>query len=329
VIAQFFVKPDYKNDLTCCYFGAGGQRGRKVFDNRFQVDAFDIADPPKFKKAQTEKDFRNLNYKSWTKKDIYGFNKFAEYSVFVSDIFMSEWNRVDGPDYEGHIFVSNILKGKVVNDTVVVSENLPFTRVVKGFVPSPEKMKLYVDAMPFLACDTSRACTTELIFVKFSKHIKVRTAIDKLCTDYKYDFHKNMKWIDSIEIFEKFCRDKIINVIKELNFQLRVLPISFLRCVASPRNRKWFIASDDLPHLYVPRKFGLDVHHGTHVASDIFSDLYGYYEEAPDDFTTDTPLTISGTKLSPIPGKVEDDDDDLGIVPIDVELEQVEYTSDF
>jgi len=324
-----FVKPDFKNEITCCYFGAGGQRGRRVFDNRFKVDAFDLADPPKFKKEKTEKDFRNLNYKTWVKKDIYGFNKFIDYNVFVSDIFMKEWNSVDGPDYEGHVFVSNILKGLVINDTVVVSNKLPSTRVVKGFVPTPDKMQLYVDAMPFLACDTSRACTTELIFVKFPKDLKVKTAIHRICTDYRYDFHNNMKWIDTIEIFEKFCRDKIISVIKELNFQLRVLPVSFLKCAASPRNRKWFVASDDLPHLYIPRKFGLDVHHGTHIASDVFSDLYGYYEESPDDFVTDTPLTVPGSMSSPIPGKILDVEDDLGITPIDIEVDQADYADDF
>jgi len=227
-------------------------------------------------------EFRNYGLKTWIKKDVYGFNEYKGFDVFVSDIYMDVWNQVAGPDPRGHIFVSNALKGKILNDMVVVTENLPRFRVVKGFVPDAIQMKLYIDALPFAVCDTSRACTTELLYVKFAKQHPVDAALAALIKDYGPKgsvFGDRVRFVKTIEEFEVFCRIKLINVIKELNFQIRSLPLSFKCMIGSPRNRTWWIASEDLPKLYVPKKFGLDAHHGTHTSSDIFADLYNLLEE--------------------------------------------------
>jgi len=276
------VKKGFKISMSCCYFGAGGNRGRQVFDNRFVTTAYDIKEPKQHKDPKTEKEFRNYGLKTWIKKDVYGFNEYKGFDVFVSDIYMDVWNQVAGPDPRGHIFVSNALRGKILNDMVIVTENLPRFRVVKGFVPDATQMKLYIDALPFAVCDTSRACTTELLYVKFAKQHPVDAALAALIKDYGPKgsvFGDRVRFVKTIEEFEVFCRIKLINVIKELNFQIRSLPLSFKCMIGSPRNRTWWIASDDLPKLYVPKKFGLDAHHGTHTSSDIFADLYNLLEE--------------------------------------------------
>jgi len=279
--APVIKNPDFKPTLSLCYFGAGGQRGRQVFDNRFNVDAFDLADPPQFSTKKMENDFKNDKYKTWVKKDIYGFNDYAKYDVFVSDIFMQKWNSKNDVDHFGHKFVSNILKGFVKNDAVVIADAMPKIRVVKGFVPDMESMCHYDGDYPFIVADTSRACTTELIYMKFHKISKGMFA--GLDAAYGCEVSKRFHYVENQIQFEAICRAKLVSAIQEVLCQLRSLALSFKINFASPRNRYWWVASDDLPRLFVPRKFGLEPHHGMSLVSDVFQSIFGMFGETDDE----------------------------------------------
>lgn len=276
--------PDFEGaKVKCCYFGAGGQRGRQVFDNRMDVDAFDIAEPLVLSTKSLADQFRNLDMKTWTKKDIFGFSKYEGYQVFVSDIYISHWSNAKGLDPLGHKFVSNALKGKVVNDEILVSDKLPPTRIVKGFVPGVEDFKHYEGAYPFMVCDTSRPCTLEVIYAKTTDKQfdleKGACLLDKYYdipqATYSIALSKRFCLVQNVREFENFCTRKLVRCIQEITCQVRSWALNFKIVFGSIRNRDWWIASDDLPQLYVSKKWGMGIHQGTSINSGIFEDLMG------------------------------------------------------
>jgi len=268
--------------------------------------------------------FVNENYKSWTKQDIYGFNKYEGFDVFISDIFMPNWNVKDDLDQYGHKFVTNVLMGKVVNGDVVSSEKLPSIRIVKGFVPDTLAFVEYKDCYPFIVCDTSRACTTELIYVKtLDEEFNFEQSLQHLNESYgplplqggklSEDFSSRIMVMENQKQFETFCRKKLVSVIRELICQLRSLALSYKVCFASPRNRNWWVASSDLPRLFVPRKFGLEAHHGMSMASNIFQDLFGLFDKED--------LVDDGNLIFPDRIEIKPDDGNDDIQPIDFGLD--------
>jgi len=304
------INPDFKISQTCCYFGAGGQRGRQAFDNRFVVSAYDIADPPEFKTEDIEKDFRNQGYKSWERKDIFQKKDYQGFDVFVSDIYMSSWNKSKGDDPKGHVFVNNVLQGKVINGEVVVTDQLPPIRVVKGFAPTSDYIKLYANSFPFVVANTSRPCTTELIYIKFPK-IPSGEVFADLDRVYGKNVSNRFVIVSTMQEFEEFCKKKVIIVIKELNFQVRTLALNFNQVIGSIRNRDWWVSSGDLPRLYVSRKFGLAIHHGMSMSSDIYSSLYSLHEEYPDSDEIDVGIVIPRVSFNDNPNELLVDDSSL------------------
>jgi len=217
----------------------------------------------------------------------------------------------------GHKFVSNALKGKVVNDEILVSDKLPLTRVVKGFIPGVEDFKHYDGAYPFMVCDTSRPCTLEVIYVKdVSKQFDLfngAALLDKVYDipqcQYSIPLSKRFCVVESVQDFETFCARKVVRCIQEITCQVRSWALNFKIVFGSIRNRDWWIASDDLPQLYVSKKWGMGIHQGTSINSGIFEDLMGIMSGGGDEIYPRLPAQMPMQSQDPVPveeGGVED-----------------------
>jgi len=254
---------------TIAYYGAGGARARRVFENRAHVHAYDIAISPRETKKVSIDDFKKWKIDTWTTRDIFQHHDFVE-ETFVSDIFMESWKQ--DIDRNGHKFVSGVLKGQIVNDSLVTCAKLPPTRLIKGFLPDEDEMLLYADCFPFVAMRICRPLTHEIIYAKHDivegasfewldaeKNVIPFKRIIKAHTDWfaadapSPSIHRRVAWISGPDVFKEFIKDCWVALCDELSFQQRRFALDPRNIASSPHNRDWGLGQDDLPCLFVPK----------------------------------------------------------------------------
>jgi len=247
------VLEDRQADLVIAFYGAAGGRARRVFENKASVVAYDVKESPSVTKKVSEDDFIKYKIDRWITKDIFQHEVFSE-TAFVSDIFMDSWKGKIDPD--GHKFVSGVIRGQIVNDSLVTCKKLPSVRAVKGFIPSTEQLRLYDGTYPFAVFRVCRPITSELIYLKVDTDDQFDQLKDYVAETVKGNptyLKDRIKIIIGPNDFEAFLKFTTVCICEELNFQQRKLSLDPRIIMASPHNRKWSLEPDELPCLFVPK----------------------------------------------------------------------------
>jgi len=247
------VVEDVEREMVIAFYGAAGGRARRVFENKALVVAYDLKESPAVTKKVSENDFIKYKIDRWITKDIFQHEIFDE-TAFVSDIFMESWKGKIDPN--GHKFVSGVLRGQIVNDSLVTCKRLPSVRAIKGFIPPTEFMKLYDGTYPFVAFRVCRPITCELIYLKVDtrdQFEQVKSSVALLLKNNPTYLKDRIRIINTPDDFESFLKFIMVCVCEELNFQQRKLSLDPRIIMASPHNRKWSLESDELPCLFVPK----------------------------------------------------------------------------
>jgi len=247
---------EFEPTLRISYWGAGGNRARRLFNRRGIVSAYDLKASPVVTKKITQDDFIKYKIFPWVVKDIFQQTNFAGADVFVSDIFIDNWAIDQSPDPNGHRFVSGILRGQIVNGENVSCKRMPPIRLVKGFLPTIEEMRLYDGAYPFWGFRVCRPLTTEVIYLKPHDNAVLDTISENfelMVANYGEEFRNRCQLIGDHTEFSMWVKKCWVGVCSELNFQQRRLILDPRDMVASPLNRKWGLTANDLPCLFVPK----------------------------------------------------------------------------
>lgn len=247
---------DFNPSKRISYWGAGGNRARRMFDRRGVVMAYDLKASPVVTKKVTLDDFAKYKIYPWVVKDVFQQSNFNGADVFVSDIYIDNWALDQSPDPHGHKFVSGILRGQIVNGDNVSCKHMPPIRLVKGFLPTIEEMRQYDGSYPFWGFRVCRPLTTEVIYLKAQNATvadQFALNTEMMTVNYGSEFAKRCKLIHDSTEYSMWVKECWVAVCDELNFQQRRLCLDPRDMMASPANRKWGLVAADLPCLFVPK----------------------------------------------------------------------------
>jgi len=295
--------PEFKADLTISYWGAAGNRARRVFDNRFLVEAFDVQAPQLSNNRVPDSLFEKYKIGVWKQSDIMSV-KSIETNVFASDIYFDDWKNSVALDPNGCRFVSGILAGKIVSGDNVTCEKLPPIRLVKGFIPSASQIVNFKQSLPFIIARTCRPSSEEIIFIKSPLTIdEMAEKLKLLEKAYGSDFSDRFYFCSDLNSFEAACLKIKRAVVVEWDFQIRRLVVDphFIFC--SKNNRNWWLAHWDMPCVYVPPRFkqftGLQKaeKHAVDYAANVYEDLAHY---DTDEYLVDEPALPVNLVAAPV-----------------------------
>jgi len=266
-------------------YGAAGGRARRLFENKGRIVAYDLKESPVPTKKVSEYDFEKYKIDRWVVRDIFQHDSFEE-DAFVSDIFIDTWKRKN-IDADGHKFVSGVLRGHIINDSVITCKKLPAVRAIKGFIPNVDQVKLYDGTYPFAAFRVCRPITKEVIYVSVGTedlNVKLQLAVQSIVEQNPVTLENRVFWITNATDFEDFLKLTTVCICEELNFQQRKMALDPRIVIASPHNRKWGLDPEELPCLFVPKHMRMGAVNSIDMNSSLFGKIVEHEQWTDNDF---------------------------------------------
>jgi len=235
---------------TAVYYGAAGGTLLPTLKQYFgkSLTAYDLEPCPQLSTKHGKRDI-NYNLAKWERGNILMHQSKGE-DVLISDVYLREWGNSKDSDRAKAIFTSNLLQGKIEDGRTSRKFGDHSCIITKAFCPDPENLQHYKDAYPFVAFNTARPMSDEIVLLKSSFWGDFGDFEDRkkeVAAQLGAPFVNRIFLIKSHTDFEWFCRQRTLAALKETIFQVQRLGQCYTTLTVSPYCRKWGLGRGQIP----------------------------------------------------------------------------------